>query len=341
MMQRVEQGPDGKPEATPDGQPRTSSFRRIDANCWDPAARLEDMARAGVDAQVLSTVPVMFSYWANPDDTMSVSRWLNDHLAGVVGERPTKFAGLGTVPLNDVALACRELERCVTQLGMAGVQIGSNVNGTNLGDASLREFFLCAQSLDACVLVHPWDMIGARFGQTATHDPSVPAPPLPEPRYAENWAAWLVGMPAETCLAALSVMNAGLLDMAPSLRICFAHGGGSLAGTIGRIEHGYHARPDLCARHTTTSPRGWLKRGDAPARFYVDSLVHDASALRTLIGLVGEERIALGSDYPFPLGEDLAGTLIRSMDELPARTRDRLLGGTAAEFLGSTGLRFI
>ena len=337
-MQRVEQGEDGRADIRA-GTERTTSFREINANCWDPDVRIEEMDACGVDAQVLSTVPVMFSYWAKAKDTLEVSRWLNDDVADVCRAKPGRFAGLGTVPLNDAEMAERELERCVGELGLAGVQIGTNVNGVNLGEPALRGFFRAAERLGACVLVHPWDMIGARFGQTARADARVPAPPMADVRYRDYWLAWLVGMPAETCLAACSVMMSGLLDEMPRLRVCFAHGGGSLAGTIGRIEHGYRARPDLCAVHTASGPREYLKTTTARARFYVDSLVHDAETLRGLMRLVGAERIALGSDYPFPLGEERAGELIKSMTDVSAAEREAMLSGTAIEFLGVVGER--
>lgn len=339
-MLRVEQDDHGRAAIDDRGTPRTTSFRTIQENCWNPLARLDDMAAAKVDAQVLSTVPVMFGYWARPKDTLEIARWLNDDLAEVCRQTPSRFAGLGTVPLNDVDLATRELERCMGELGFAGVQIGTNVNGRNLGDPSLRPFFARAAALGAAVFVHPWDMLGARFGQTARSDSSIPAPPLTEPRYADFWAAWLVGMPAETCLALSHVLMSGLLDDLPALRIGFAHGGGSFPGTIGRIEHGFHARPDLCQTRTKRPPRHWLRSADAtPSRFFVDALVHDPLALGTLITLIGEDRIMLGSDYPFPLGEDRPGELIRSLPGLSPPALDRLLGGSALEFLGAAGHR--
>jgi aminocarboxymuconate-semialdehyde decarboxylase len=147
-------------------------------------------------------------------------------------------------------------------------------------------------------------------------------------------------MPAETGLALCSVLFSGLLDKLPRLRIGFAHGGGSFPGTIGRIDHGFHTRPDLCQTDTTTSPRECVRGARAPAKFYVDSLVHDASALRTLIDLLGPERIMLGSDYPFPLGEERPGELIASLTDLPAPARERMLRSTALEFLGKPGARF-
>ncbi len=286
-------------------------FREIEQNCWDPVVRLRDCDQHGVTVQVLSTVPVMFSYWAQPQHTYDLARVLNDHLAEVVRTYPDRFLALGTLPMQAPNLAIRELERCIHELHFPGVQIGSHVNGKNLDEPEFFPIFEAAQQLDACLFVHPWDMFARE-------------------RMTRYFLPWLVGMPAETTLAICSLLFGGVLERLPGLRVAFAHGGGSFPWTLGRIDHAFHVRPDLCAVRCTLSPRTQL------SRLYFDSLLHDTEALRYLLRLVGAQRIALGSDYPFPLGEESPGSLIESLPELTDDERDWLLVRTATEFLGLT-----
>lgn len=283
-------------------------FRTVEPNCYDPEARLADCERDGVDVQVLSTVPVMFNYWAKPEHGLDLSRFLNDHIAGVVAQYPRRFIGLGTLPMQAPELAVRELERCVRELKLPGVEIGSHVNGWNLDDARLFPVFEAAQELGAAIFVHPWDMLGRE-------------------RMEKYWLPWLVGMPAETSLAICSMIFGGVFERLPKLRVCFAHGGGAFPATIGRIEHGFNVRPDLCAVDNPVNPRDYL------GSFYLDSLVHDAAMLRHIIDLIGTERVMLGSDYPFPLGEHSPGALIESLS-LNTSLAERLLHGSALNWLG-------
>ncbi len=299
-------------------------FREITDNVWEPSRRLEEMDETGVTMQVLSTVPVMFSYWAKPADALDLSKRLNDHIAEVARANPTRFTGLATIPLQDPDLAAQELERCVRELGLRGAQIGTHVDANkhfgrldplNLDNAALQPVWSTAEQLSAAIFVHPWDMVGKE-------------------RMPKYWLPWLVGMPAETSLAICSMIFGGVFARFPKLRVAFAHGGGAFPFTIGRIEHGFHVRPDLCATDNNTNPRHYLAHDDTPAHFYVDSLVHDADALRFLIKLFGARRVALGSDYPFPLGESHAGALIESsMADLADNDKNQLLSGTAREFL--------
>ncbi|MBN8469873.1 amidohydrolase [Corallococcus exiguus] len=284
-------------------------FREIESNCWDPKQRVVECDAHGVQVQVLSTVPVLFSYWAKPQDGLEVARFLNDHLAGAVATAPKRFVGLGTVPLQSTDLAVKELERCVRDLGFAGVQIGSHVNDLNLSDPALFPFFQAASDLGAAVFVHPWDMMG-------------------EAKMAKYWLPWLVGMPAEVSLAICSLIFGGVMERLPKLRLAFAHGGGAFPGTLGRIQHGFEVRPDLVAVDNKVAPRDYL------GRFWVDSLVHDAETLRGIVKLFGADKVALGSDYPFPLGEERPGTLIESLTDLAPSVREQLLSRNALEWLG-------
>jgi aminocarboxymuconate-semialdehyde decarboxylase len=291
-------------------------FREIQDNCWDPRRRLEECAVTGVDVQVLSTVPVMFNYWAKPEHTLDLATLLNDHVASIVDGNPARFAGLGTLPMQQTDLAIYELERCVRDLKLAGVQIGTHINGWSLDQPELFPIFEAAADLNACVFVHPWDILG-------------------KDRMTKYWLPWLIGMPTETALAICAVIFGGVLERLPRLRIAFAHGGGAFPGIVGRVQHGFVSRPDLCAVDNAVAPREYL------GRFYVDSLVHDADALRYLVRLLGVERVALGSDYPFPLGEAVPGALIESIDDFDAATKSRLLSGTALEFLSLERDRFL
>lgn len=287
-------------------------FRDIESNCWEPTRRIEEMDETGVGVQVLSTVPVMFSYWAKPDDGAEIAAFLNDHIAEIVTEFPSRFMGLGTVPLQDTNLTIKELERC-REIGLAGVQIGTNINQLNLGEPQFFEFFKACDELGMAVFVHPWEMAG-------------------EADMEKYWLPWLVGMPAEVSRAICSLIFSGVFEKLSNLRICFAHGGGAFPATLGRIEHGFNVRPDLYLDNVH-GPRKYLDR------MYFDSLVHDAPTLNFLLDLVGAERVMLGSDYPFPLGEGSPGKLIIESG-LDQDCVTRLFSGTAAEWLGVNLSRF-
>ncbi len=290
-------------------------FRKVDRNLWDPGIRIEECDMHGVSVQVLSTVPVMFNYWAHPEHTLDVAKTVNDHIAGVVDAHPGRFVGLGTVPLQAPELAVSELERCVNDLGLPGVEIGTHVNGWNLNEPRLNEFWAAAEELGAAIFVHPWDMLG-------------------KDRMTQYWLQWLVGMPAETALAIASMIFGGVFERYPRLRVLFAHGGGSFPATFGRIEHGFRVRPDLTAVDNNVNPREYL------GKFWLDSLVHDHRMLEYIVDLAGEDYIALGSDYPFVLGEHAPGSLIETA-AIPQHVKEKLLGLNALKWLNLDSQRFI
>ena len=285
-------------------------FRVIEENCFKEDVRIKEMEEAEVTMQVLSTIPVLFNYWAKPADGLETSRFFNDHIAETVSKNSKSFIGLGTLPMQDVDLAIKEMERCVKELKMRGIEIGTNINGENLSEQKFFPFYEVAEELNCSLFVHPWEMMG-------------------EKQMEKYWLPWLVGMPAELSRAICSMIFGGVFEKFPKLRVAFAHGGGSFPFTLGRIQHGFEVRPELVAVDNEIPPKDYL------GKFWVDSLVHDKRALNYLLDVMGEDKICLGSDYPFPLGEHKPGRMIEKM-KLGKKTTKKLLYKNAIEWLNLT-----
>lgn len=283
-------------------------FREVEENCFNVSLRKQEMDATDVSIQVLSTIPVLFNYWAKPKDGLETSRFFNDHIADSVAKNPERFIGIGTVPMQDIDLAIGEMERCVNELKMPGLEIGSNINGINLGDPQFFPFYKRAEELGCSLFIHPWEMMG-------------------EGQMQKYWLPWLVGMPAETSRAICSMIFGAVMEKFPKLKLAFAHGGGSFPATIGRIEHGYHVRPDLVAIDNAINPRDYI------GKFWIDSLVHDEKTMRFILDVMGQDKICMGSDYPFPLGEHHPGKLIEEMT-LHAEVKNKLLYQNAMDWLG-------
>lgn len=263
-------------------------FREIESNCWDEKIRIEEYAKYNTQVQVVCTIPVLFAYWAQPKDGLTVARFLNDHIADIVAQHPKHYVGLGSLPMQDVDLAIAELERCKA-IGMKGIQIGSNVNQKNLGETTFEPLWQAIQELDMAVLVHPWEMMG-------------------QEEMKKYWLPWLVGMPAETARAMCSLIFAGVMERYPNIRFNFAHAGGSFLPTLGRIEHGFNCRPDLVAIDNPVNPRKYV------GHFWVDSATHDDKLFQYVLDMQGSKRVTLGTDYPFPLGDLEVGRFITQMN---------------------------
>ncbi len=282
-------------------------FREIYSACWDADMRLSEMDRDGVEMQVLSATPVLFAYDRPAEHALDCARLFNDAALELCAEGKGRLKSLCQVPLQDIDASCKELSRCM-RAGHLGVQIGNHVGDKNLDDPGIVTFLHHCADEGAAVLVHPWDMLA----------------PERMPKYMMPWT---VGMPAETQLGIVAMILGGAFDKLPSkLRICFAHGGGSFAFLLGRLENAWQHHPTahgVCE----LPPKRYLNR------FYVDSAVFDERALRLLVETMGTERVMLGSDYPFPLGEHYVGSLIRT-SSLAEPVKAQLLGGNAVSFLG-------
>ena len=288
-------------------------FREIGANCWDAEQRIEEYGKAGVQVQVVCTIPVMFSYWAKTEDCVDLSRFLNDHIAELTQQYPKHYVGLCTVPMQDPARAIDVLREAKAQ-GHRGVQIGSNINGVNLGDPRFFEFYEACEAMDMALFIHPWDMMGKAEME----------------RY---WLPWLVGMPAETSRAACSMIFAGVLDRFPNLRVMFSHAGGAFLPTLGRIAHGHACRPDLVAIDNPTPPDQYV------GKFWVDSITHDPRLLKYILELQGPDKVCMGTDYPFPLGDLEFGQFMEGMG-LEKETLKQLFAGATLSWLGMEASSF-
>ncbi|HLW99702.1 MAG TPA: tryptophan 2,3-dioxygenase family protein [Candidatus Acidoferrales bacterium] len=282
-------------------------FRKITSACWDADIRLEHMDRDGIDLQVICATPVLFAYGREPDHALDCARMFNDAALEICGRGKGRLKALCQVPLQDVDAACKELTRSM-RAGHLGVQIGNHVGEKNLDDEGILTFLHHCADEGAAVLVHPWDMMA----------------PQRMPKYMMPWT---VGMPAETQLSLVALILSGAFDRLPaSLRICFAHGGGSFAFLLGRLENAF-TRHEIARGTSQFAPSHYLNR------VYVDSAVFEERTLRFLVEIMGADRVLLGSDYPFPLGEERVGRLV-SNSKLPSDVKTKLVGGNACNFLG-------
>jgi aminocarboxymuconate-semialdehyde decarboxylase len=258
-------------------------FRSITDQCWNLERRMADMGTDGVTHQVISPIPITFSYGLDADGVAELSRVQNDWIAEAVRAFPVRFSGLGTVPLQDPDRAAEMVVEIRRDLGLAGVEIGSNVRDVNLDDRALDPFFAACAEHRALVFVHPWQVLGAS-------------------RLTRYGLAESIGMGAETATAAATLVMGGVLDRHPDLNVVLAHGGGAFLALLPRIERFWANLP---------GPAGCVDRPSSYARrFFYDSLVFDPAAVAALIERVGADRVAVGTDYPFAIAERPAGAAL-------------------------------
>lgn len=283
-------------------------YRPVQAPLWDAAARVAHMDELGVAVQVMSPTPMLFAYDAEPAIALNWAAQVNDMAREMCDHDPVRLHSLCQVPLQDVDRACAEARRAMAT-GHVGVHIGNHVCGRNLDDPEIIRFLHFCADESIPVLVHPWDTMATE-------------------RMPKYMLAWLVAMPAETHLAILSLVLSGAFERLPEqLKICFAHGGGNFAAQIGRVDNAWHRR-DLVSADCPNPPSTYTNR------FSVDSAVFSDESLGLLLSVMGEDRIIMGSDYPFPLGEIEPGQLIDTSSHLSAEARTKLLSGNARSFFG-------
>lgn len=289
-------------------------FRTIEENCWDANLRIKEYEAFATQVQVVCTVPVMFSYWSKPQDCLELSRFLNDHIADLQARYPKNYVGLGTIPMQDTELAIQELRRLKNELNIPGIQIGSNINDKNLSEPEFFPIFEEAEKLGMAIMIHPWEMMGFHSME-------------------KYWLPWLVGMPAETSRAMASLIFGGVLERLPSLRVLLSHAGGSFIPTIGRLEHGFNCRPDLVQIDNQRNPREYL------GKFWTDCITHDIDMLKYILKVQGSEKVCLGTDYPFPLGDLEIGKFIEESD-LPKQDIENIFCNSILSWLDISKERF-
>ena len=271
--------------------------------------RLKDMDRMGVDIQAVCPAPYHFFYWTEPAYGAELAREVNEGIAKVVADTPDRFVGMGSVPLQNAELAIAELNHCVKNLGMRGIEICTNVNGKNLTDPDLKldKFFARAEELGVVIFMHP---LGWTQADRLTH------------HYFNN----VIGNPLDSTVAVSHLIFDGVMARYPKLKFVVAHGGGFIAHYWARMDHAWRARPD-CRTVIKRKPSSYLEK------FYFDTITFDPEMLRRLIDRFGADHVVLGTDYPYDMGDDDPLGLLAQVRKLSKADRELVAGGNAARLL--------
>ena len=272
-----------------------------------PEERLKDMDRMGIDIQVISPLPTQYYYWTDGELGLKLARMQNDRVAEMVRAYPSRFVGMGTLPLQDVDRAVPELERVVKELGLRAIEISSNVNGVDFDDPRFQKFFAKVEELEALIFIHP---MGFTHGE----------------RLREYYLTNVIGQPLDSTVAVSHLIFGGVLESHPRLKICVAHGGGYLPFYAGRMDHAYKVRPE-CQRLISQPPSTYLRQ------LYFDTVLYTGESLAYLVRQAGSEHVLLGTDYPADMGEADPVGYIGGVRSLSRAEKEKIWGGNAARLL--------
>jgi len=276
---------------------------------WTPEQRLADMDSLGVDVHVVSPYVGFYNYHLPVEVARATSAETNDEIAGMIEAWPERFAGLGTLPMQDVKAAIGEMERCMTRLGLKGVEINDHINGRTLEEPEFRPFWKAAQALGALVFFH-------QGGDTVV-----------TPRSARYHLPNTIGNLADRAVTFATLVFGGVMDEFPDLKICLGHGGGYTCFGIGRMDHGWQVRSEARV-HITQPPSAYLRR------FYYDCIVYTEPALRFLIDSVGADRVVFGTDWPYDMALDWPVAWVLGMKGLSQEEKEAILWKNLERLLG-------
>ena len=267
---------------------------------WTPDERLADMDSLGVDVQVLSTNAVLYSYDKDPEAATAMARDCNDYVSQLTVDHPDRFAGLATLPLQDIPASIDEIERCVTQLGLKGAMIGDHVNGRTFDDPKFMPFWKACEELGAMILIHQG------------------GPTIVSPRSNKYHLPNTIGNLADRAVTYAAFVYGGVMDTCPDLRICLSHGGGYTCFGIGRMDRGWQVRPEARG-NISQPPSAYLDR------FYYDTITHSEEALRYIIDRVGVDRVLFGTDWPYDMCLDWPVSWIMGLESLSSEEKEQIL----------------
>ena len=268
---------------------------------FTPEERLKDMDAQGVDVQVVSIHTPFFGYHLDGAQGKALAREVNDEIAGLAKQWPTRFAGLATLPMQDVKLAIDELERAVTQLGLKGAELDTHVNGEQWDEAKFLPLFKAAEAMSAVLFFHPQPQHNFLMERT--------------PR---DGLFNSLGVILDDAIVVAILISGGVLDACPNLKACIAHGGGPACYAMGRLDRGWQGRPE--SRGGATQPPSAYQK-----RLYYDTVVGSEKALRFLLDEVGADRVVLGSDWPFVPWHPSPVTWVQGLASLSAEEKEKIL----------------